>query len=393
MRTLSFHTRVARAPYTESGQTVIRDESLPGFMVVIGQRTKTYTIQIDLQTLGGRRTHKEKIARFEDVDYKTARNMAMEQIALLRTGKRKPGQPDPGPTLQEALEHYVTGHLTKRGRAAGTIAQYRDVIGRTLKPWADTPLRDLSEKPGDVAHRHDQITSQNGPWHADHTMRSLRAVYNFARKSHRELPVDHPCIAVVYNDPDGPGDGMDAKQLAEWFKEWAAVENPIRREMHLMCLLSGSRRTPLTVARWEHVDLKARGWLQPAPKSGKPFTIPLSGPMVASLKRVKEHSKVPFDNSPWVYPSATSESGHVEEIKGDLGAAGHRLRRTFITQSKIAGVSTFLAKVLVDHAAGGAVHETYVSVPALHDALLQAQEAISKQIIKCAGKEARALLK
>jgi integrase len=389
---------VARTPFTDSGQTVVRDPTLPGFMVVVGQRARTYTIQVDVKTLAGRKTHKEKIGRYEEMDYKTARNLAMEKMSQLRTGKRKPGQPDPGPTLQEAWDRYRVAHLERKGRAAGTIAQYKDCIERTLKSWLQTPLGELAERPADVAKRHDDITREHGPFQADHTMRSLRAVYRHARNAHRQLPLEHPCVAVDFNNKEGPDDGMDSKQLAKWFEKWATLANDVRREMHLLCLLSASRRRALQEARWADVDIKRRAWHQPKPKGGKAkaFDIPLSRPMLASLARLRRFSRVAFDGSAWLFPSATSGCGHVTEIKEDPELSfkhGHSLRRTFITQAKAAGVSTFLAKVLANHSVGGGVHEMYVSVPALHGALLQAQETMSRHILRSAGKAARELMK
>jgi hypothetical protein len=38
---------------------------------------------------------------------------------------------------------------------------------------------------------------------------------------------------------------MGVSDLTEWFRELATLENPVRREFHLLTLLCGSRTTAL----------------------------------------------------------------------------------------------------------------------------------------------------
>lgn len=401
-RPASFSALVERAPFTASGQTFIPDPTLPGFRVVIGKRTKTYTISIDVQTIAGRKTHKEAIARVGEVDYRTARNAAMEKMALLRSGRRAPGVVDRGPTLREAWDRYRVGHLERKGRAQGTIDQYRDCIERTLASWLDTPLGELAENPAAVARRHDEITRENGPYQANHAMRSLRAIYRHARKAHKSLPVEHPCTGVDYNAEHKRESGLDAAELRRWWATWATIQNPIRRELHLLTLLSASRRTALCEARWEHVRPFARVLHQPRPKGGakKAFDIPLSRAMVASLRRLRAACRVAYDGTPWLFPSDTSESGHATEVKEthiEGFATGHALRHTWITQSKAVvnpPLPRFLCKLISNHGKidGDDVHDGYTSVPALRRELRAVQERVSQHLLGLATPEARELL-
>jgi integrase len=391
-RTLTWAAQMERAPLRDNGQTFHRDPTLPGFGCVIGRTARTWTYQLDVRTLAGWKTVRKAVGRLQDKSYKDARREAELAMAELRTGRRKPNGQSVGPTLQEAHDHYIAV-LKKKGRAPGTAAQITDCITRTLRPWLQTPLRQLAEDPAAVAERYDEITEESGPYQASHTMRSLRAVYLAARKLHRDLPPDHPCVGVEWNHLPGRKDAMGEKQLREWFQELAALENPVRREMHLLCLLTGLRRRNLTGARWEHIDVKRRAWHVPRAKSGRSFDVPLSRAILASLARLRRACRLIDCTTPWLFPSTTSVSGHVEEIKGDLHKHGHSLRRTYITQSKSAGVSTFLAKCLVDHSAGSGVHESYVSVPALHAALLDAQTRISRHLLGGAPEEVRQTLR
>jgi len=44
--------------------------------------------------------------------------------------------------------------------------------------------------PARVAKKHDETTKTNGPYIANGSMRTLRAIYNHARKTNRSLPHD-----------------------------------------------------------------------------------------------------------------------------------------------------------------------------------------------------------
>jgi hypothetical protein len=92
-----------------------------------------------------------------------------------------------------------------------------------------------------VAKKHDNITKENGPYIANGALRSLRAIYNHARKTNKKLPSDNPADAVDWNLEKRRDTGMGVGDLKSWLSELAALDNPVRREFHLFTLLSGSR--------------------------------------------------------------------------------------------------------------------------------------------------------
>ena len=76
---------------------------------------------------------------------------------------------------------------------------------------------------------------------ANGSMRTLRAIYNHARKTNRSLPPDNPADAIDWNEEKRRDTGMGIGDLKGWFLELAGLDNPVRREFHLFTLLSGSR--------------------------------------------------------------------------------------------------------------------------------------------------------
>ncbi|WP_347710382.1 hypothetical protein [Ancylobacter sp. WKF20] len=150
-------------------------------------------------------------------------------------------------------------------------------------------MKVLADDPSKVIARHDEITAEHGPYIANGSMRTLRAVYNHARKAHRYLPTDNPASAVYWNSEQRRSTAMGLNDLPQWFQQVAALPNPIRREFHMFSLLSGSRPTAaLMEAKPHHLDLRRRVLHIPRPKGGadRAFDVPLLRQMVLCLLRL-----------------------------------------------------------------------------------------------------------
>ena len=160
-------------------------------------------------------------------------------------------------------------HLKRKGRSDGTIENFRDHVERLMADWLDQPLSVLGNEPSLVAQRHEKITAENGPYIANGSMRSLRAIYNHARKTARSLPAENPAIAVDWNAEKRRNTALGLAELTAWITNLRALENPIRREFHLFLLLSGSRPDALKHARVEHINFKSRILHIPKPKGGE----------------------------------------------------------------------------------------------------------------------------
>jgi site-specific recombinase XerD len=295
------------------------------------------------------------------------------------------------PTLKQAWERYLWSHLLRKGRSKKTIKGYRDHVERVFIGWLDTPLRELAADPAAVAEKHDDITRENGPYMANASIRTLRAIYNHARKTNKSLPFDNPADAIDWNNEERRATGMGPDDLKEWFIELAALDNPVRREFHLFTLLSGSRPTALQEIRLGYIDFRLRLLRIPSPKGGskRAFDIALSRQMMLCLCRAIRFGRVlyPSQSQDWVFP-AHSASGHIAEIREDrdtLSKWGNDLRQSFRTMAVPARVSDFDAKLLMNHAILG-VNEGYITrYKLLKNHLRREQQAISTSVFAALG--------
>jgi hypothetical protein len=85
-----------------------------------------------------------------------------------------------------------------------------------MADWLDQPLSVLGKDPSLVALRHEKITAENGPYIANGCMRSLRAIYNHARKMARSLPAENPVIAVDWNAEKRRNTALGLAELGPW---------------------------------------------------------------------------------------------------------------------------------------------------------------------------------
>lgn len=385
---------LARLPHADAGQYKVYDSELSGFLVVVGKRTKTFAAQGAFWRDGVREfTARKKISEVGEMTSREARSKAKEILAAIARGER-PGEEQkikPGAiTLRKAWERYRDGHMIRKGRSAGTIENYRDHMERLFADWLDKPLARLGRQPKLVADRHDKISEENGPYIANGAMRSLRAVYNHARKTNADLPPINPVTAIDWNPEERRNTGMGTGSMAPWFAELTALTNPIRREFHLMTLLSGSRPTALKNVRIEHIDLHSRLLHIRKPKGGakKAFAIPLSRPMIRCILRTMRAARILYPDQAefWLFP-ADSDSGHLVEHKEDrdvLSKWGNDLRQSYRTLAQAAGVSELDVHLLMNHSLPG-VNAGYITRDSLlRDHLRKQQERISKVIIESA---------
>lgn len=395
---ISFSDRsVATLPFASKGQMIVRDADLPGFFVRIGTRTKAYMVQGDLRTGDRRQSILLKVGEVGKLTAREARAKAKILLGSISGGvdprpkveqapEVAPKSAANDPTLREAWNSYRESHMRRKGRSEGTIANYGDHCERLLTDWLDQPLSVIANEPALVKARHDKLTEDNGPYIANGCMRSLRAIYNHARKTARSLPAENPVLAVDWNPEQRRNTAMGLTDIPRWLTELAALDNPMRREFHLFLLLTGSRPDPIKRARLEHLDLRQRVLHIPKPKGGidRAFDIPLSREMIRIIVRGMRLGRriYPSQAETWLFP-ADSASGHLVEHKedrSDLSKWGNDLRQTYRTVGQAAGVNEVDMHLLMNHSLQG-VNAGYITRNRLlHDHLRKQQQAISSAI-------------
>jgi len=346
------------------GQKIYRDDQLPGFGLVVGSKSKTYIVEA---RVGGKNV-RCTVGRATLLSAEVARQKAKGLLGEMAEGRNPMARKRALTTAELTLAEAFVSFFAARKLAPVTVDAYQRTVDLYLEDWKAKPLAKISRDM--VLARHQKLSAERGGVTANNVMRHLRSVYNFAAASHEELP--HNPVGIIRQARAWAKERrrqsvVKQHQLPAW---WQAVmaETEDARDVLLVALFTGMRRSEVVTMRWAYLDLEA-GLLQlPRTKNGDPLELPLSGFLIELLKARQERAV----GSEWVFPG-TGRTGHLTEVKSFVGrvktASGveftlHDLRRTFITVAESLDLSAYALKRLVNHRVGGDVTGGYI----VHDA-------------------------
>jgi integrase len=138
---------------------------------------------------------------------------------------------------------------------------------------------------------------------------------------------------------------------------WQAIDKlpELPRGYFRVALLTGARRNEVRGMAWSELDLNAGLWRLPAErnKSGRPFEIPLSPPVLETLQTLPRIGPMVF-----ALDCKRPITLHrlVERVRRDAGLSDvrlHDLRRTLRTGLAVLGVSFEVAERVLNHAMPG----------------------------------------
>ena len=154
---------------------------------------------------------------------------------------------------------------------------------------------------------------------------------------------------------------LEVDELPRFFEALAKEENSTIRDYVFLSLMTGARKGNVLSMRWDELNINegSRKWRIPETKNGEALTIPLNEEAVKMLEVRKASQENEGIKSKWVFPSATSKSGHLEEPKKGwariLERAGikdlriHDLRRTLGSWQAMTGTTTAIIGKTLGH--------------------------------------------
>jgi integrase len=131
-----------------------------------------------------------------------------------------------------------------------------------------------------VAERHLKIAKEAGKAAANNSMRTFRAIYNFANEILDDsLPVN-PVKRLSNTSQwfliERRQTVIHESDLPKWFEAVNKLENPTIRDYLLLLLFTGARRTEMACLGWEDVDMENKTFVLTRTKNGKPLPLPMS---------------------------------------------------------------------------------------------------------------------
>ena len=320
---------------------------------------------------GGRKAPNKRvvIGRYGRVTPDQARRLARKMLGKVADGEDPAGERASArrmPTLREAFLDYMKAkprHSKRTGMA------YRRAVEHYLADWLSRPLDTIERR--EVEARFIILTENHGWALANQAISLLRSIYRRPCVDNAGLrnPVDLWLAAggrfnpVVRRRISSPSEVLPCWQQGID----AAVTDPAIRDIFWIGMYSGMRLGEILTLHWDSVDFTRRILRVPETKTGVPLELPITRQLSSILDRRREET----DGTGWVFPSAASESGHIEVLShqyAPITRAGgtkfwfHGFRNCFITVAeRNLMLPRSLTKRLVNHARPSDVTEGYAA--------------------------------
>lgn len=273
-------------------------------LLVTSNGVKTFYLLTKIQG----RTLRIKIGRFPELTVTNAREVAQTYKAQLAKGE------DPEVKKKQLKAELTLGELFKMFMERYSKPQKQSwkederTINKYYHHWFNRKLSAISKY--DVSLYHNQLRAKRGIYVANRMLERLKAMYNKAIEW--GWNGENPAIGIKMFKETKRERFILPHEFQSFFAAVEAEPDPHIRAFFLLLLYTGARRSNVLAMRWDQIDWQLKFWRIPLTKSGEPQTIPLTDVAIKVLKALKEADN---NASPWVFPSATSASGHFMDPK------------------------------------------------------------------------------
>ena len=375
MATKLTQAKVDKTRHDHEPGSQIYDADVSGLRIVVGKKSASYKLMGRIND-GTDRYVSIVIGRIDELSLKSARERAKELRMILRRGDDPRAPKDAIPNLNEVFERY----MNTRGKELSprTANWYRQKVEGSLSSLKKLPVDRIDR--ATVRALHEKITRKSGAYGANGAMRVLKLLINDAARTY-DLPPNPVTRGVRMNQEKARDWAVGPDDMPLLWQRLDQMEDRVRRACWLVMLLTGLRSSDARSLKWEHLD--DDGVLTvPSPKGGeaKAFKLPLSRFLIQELAEIRDLTR-PLE-SPFAFPSATSKSGHIEQMSRikSFPYAPHQMRHTYRTHAMEAGVDFQTVTLLLNHA-NPHVSFNYVMRAHLLGHMREAQEAVCARLV------------
>jgi len=244
------------------------------------------------------------------------------------------------PTFEELFDWWFENHVLARGRAEAYRMELLRQRKTYLKEFLSVKAPDLTRTL--VREWHTRL-GKTAPYVANRSLATIRAVFNKAI-AHERINCANPAVGIEAHQEYERERRLLPGEVGKFLEAVAAEPDPDIRDLVLLALFTGARRSQVMEMRWDALDLEARTWFVRKTKNGNQQILPLEDQEIEILKA--RHAN--RGRGPWVFPGQGATGHLINPNKGwdrIRKAAGmedlrlHDLRRTFGSFMADAGVS------------------------------------------------------
>ncbi|CAH9062352.1 hypothetical protein PSECIP111951_02672 [Pseudoalteromonas holothuriae] len=308
------------------------------------------------------------LGTYPSISLEAARKMARKAMADIAEGVNPNDTKRQFRAASVKLIEAYNAFLRARTLSPITVRGYNQVMGCYISDWQQKRLADITE--AQVYKRHTEIT-QRSKAQADLTMRTLRAIFNFAKAEYKSSegrtlfpfnPVNVLSEKRAWNNVKRKQTRLRQSQLKPFIEAINQVRNDAMKyrfeSQVAICdyvefvAFTGLRKTELLLLEWKDVYLEDKLFWIGKTKNQDGVELPITDRLEEIFERRKEY-KV----SEYVFGS-NNKYGRVIEPKktvakinalSDVKFSLHDLRRTYISIAESLGVGNYTLKRLLNH--------------------------------------------
>jgi integrase len=250
------------------------------------------------------------------------------------------------PTFSELVESYIANHL-RENSLNPKRAEYgtRQMVKKRFGSWLDRPVDEITVddvlavkgacgKKKYAARAHVQFVSTLFNWSSGKQDGKI----NF-------WDVENPAEDISVPKKEKRKRFLQPEELVRFNAELEKEEHLVLRDVLVLLLATGARKSNVYAMRWQDVSVELKKWHVPMSKSGEDYEVQL---MPAALKVLERRRREIAGTEIFVFPSR-AKSGHLMDVKkqwvrfrksgGFADVRLHDLRRTRGSYLAISGVS------------------------------------------------------
>jgi integrase len=285
-----------------------------------------------------------------------------------------------GVTLEDAFVEFKK--VRSERLKPSTLADYSRFLETVFADWRSRPAVAITRD--DVSARHQKITKENGPAHADLALRFLSALLNFASFRFESAtgepliphnPVKRLSQTGAWNRSKRRTTYIKPHELKPWFagleklrESGPESQDALVADYLELLVLTGLRRREGARLRWTDIDLKGRTLIVRDTKNHEDHTLPLSDRLLDLFKRRFTFADGLPKPTGYVFPGPGA-TGYLADPRKQankvIAESGvdftlHDLRRTFTTVADSLDLSSYAIKRLINHKMHADVTAGYV---------------------------------
>ena len=332
---------------TDGKRAYYYDNKLPGLGIMIFPTgTKTFFLY---KRVDGK-PDKIKLGRFPDMHPEQAFNAAYKLMNDISDGVN-PNQQKKNLRAEMIFEDLFTKYLNEHAKVRKS--SWKEDLGyynRHLTSLNSKKISDIQRS--DIERLHNRIKDDKGIYAANRSLALLSKIYSKAIDW--GLEGSNPCRGIKKFKEKSRERFIQGDEITRFFESLNNEPSETFKDFFYISLLTGARRNNVQAMHWSDINFNRAEWLVEETKNGEPQTIPLIPQAIIILKERYEN-KI----SDWVFPSATSKSGHIEEPKkvwkNLLERAGikdlriHDLRRTLGSWQAATGANSYIIGKSLGH--------------------------------------------